>query len=106
MVTEPETVPKAQGEQSPRRQKAQRYIKVYFSSTEELQTWADRATSAGFRRGGLQILNKKPHGWEGETVFNTDGISKYLKDCEEKVATANELAVILRKLLDKPRRGL
>lgn len=101
MENETETVPKEETKQSPKKNKTQRYIKVYFSDTDELQRWADRAADGGFRRGGLQILNKKPHGFASETVYNTDGISKYLKDCEEKVATANELSLVLRRLLNK-----
>lgn len=101
MPEAPETVPTAILKQSRKKNKTQRYIKVYFRDTEELQLWADRAASAGFRRGGLQICCKKPHGFDFELVYNTDGISKYLKDCEEKVATANELSVVLRRLLNK-----
>jgi len=105
MLEASETVPKEACEQSPdipkQRSKNQRYIKVYYSSTTELQLWADRAASAGFRRGGLPVLCKKPHGWAGDMVQNTDGISKYLKDCEEKVATANELSLVLKRLLNK-----
>jgi hypothetical protein len=101
MQEAPETVPSAEKKQSPKAKKSQRYIKVYFRDTVELQTWADRSAAAGFRRGGLPIFTKKAHGFAGETVHNTDGISRYLKDCEEKVATANELSRVLRNLLKK-----
>ena len=96
-----ETVPSLEEKQSPKVRKPQRYIKVYFSDTDELQEWADRASRAGFRRGGLPILIKKAHGFAGETVYNTDGISRWFKDCAEKVAAAEELSRVLKMLVNK-----
>lgn len=75
-------------------------VKVYLSY-DDFEKYASRATAAGFRRGGLPLFIKKPHGFENERLANTDGISKYLKDCAEKVAAAEELARVLKVLVNK-----
>ena len=95
----PKTDPSSKQLQPPKRKRTQRYIKVYFGSAEELQGWADRAAHRGFRRGGLPIFISKPHGFPGETQHNTDGISKYFKDSEKRVAIADDLIRIVKTML-------
>jgi hypothetical protein len=73
-------------------------VGVYFSSIEEAQEYADGAVKAGFRRGGLPIFKKLPHGWGNEVLMNADGIARYLKDCHKKRSSMEKLQEGLKGL--------
>lgn len=73
-------------------------VGVYFSSTDEAQEYADAAVKAGFRRGGLPITRKLPHGWGPEVLMNGDGIARYLKDCHKKRAGVDKMQEALKVL--------
>jgi hypothetical protein len=53
-------------------------VRVYFNQAE-LTAIAKDAEGAGKRRVGLLLQTQKPHGLDGETQANTDGISRFLK---------------------------
>lgn len=55
-------------------------VKVYFNPAR-FKDLADDATAAGFRRGGLRLFVQKPHGFSNEVNANTDGMSRFLKEC-------------------------
>jgi hypothetical protein len=55
-------------------------VSVYFNLAE-LESIASDAANAGFRRQGLPVLVKRPHGFIDEVNVNSDGISRFLKSC-------------------------
>ena len=55
-------------------------VAVYLNK-EELTSMAQAAEKRHLRRVGLPTETLKPHGFEGEKVANTDGISLLLKFC-------------------------
>lgn len=57
-------------------------VKVYLNDKSFAEI-AEQAEKAGKRRGGLALFTQKPHGFAGEVVSNTDGISRFLKYCAE-----------------------
>lgn len=76
-------------------------VKVYFN-LKSFQAVAQDAEKAGKRRGGLLLFTQRSHGLAGETVSNTDGISKFLKYCweywrENEHVRVQQVAEILRK---------
>jgi len=73
-------------------------VGVYLSSIEEAQEIAEASVKAGFRRGGLPILIKKPHGFPGEMLLNADGIGPYLWDCHKKRSAMEKLQEGLKGL--------
>jgi len=101
MENDPETVPQKEPKRARTHQKKDFVVKVYLNDARERDAVLKGAVEGGFRRGGLPEWTKKPHGWEGELVANTDGLSSYLKDCAAKVAAANELSRILKQLVNK-----
>lgn len=83
-------------------------IKVWLNE-QTFPVYAEMAEKTGFRRGGLQLYTQKPHGFQNETVANTDGISKYLKFCHKyyvesearRLAEAAEIARIEKEIQEK-----
>ncbi len=55
-------------------------IKVYLSQAE-FKEMTDQAEKAGKRRRGLILHTQKKNGFAGQTVANTDGLSKFFKYC-------------------------
>lgn len=53
-------------------------VRVYFNQAE-LAAIAKDAEGAEKRRVGLLLQTQKPHGLDGETQANTDGIGPFLK---------------------------
>ena len=53
-------------------------VRVYLNK-EEFSTMAHDAEEVGKRRVGLLLETARPHGMNGETFSNTDGLSKFLK---------------------------
>ena len=53
-------------------------VKVYFDPGEFAEVVRD-AEEAGIRRKGLKLRVQKPHGFAGEGIANTKGVSKFLK---------------------------
>lgn len=55
-------------------------VKVYFNP-KTFSEIADQAEKSGKRKRGLSLYVQKKHGFEGEVIANTKGISKHLKLC-------------------------
>lgn len=55
-------------------------VSVYFNEND-LLSLAKEAEKLGFRRVGIPIKKQLPHGFSGQWVANTDGISRLLKFC-------------------------
>ena len=72
-------------------------VKVYFALHDYLDVIAS-AERAGFRRGGLIPFIQKPHGFNGEKVANTDGISRFLKECWRNQQTTQDLDRLLNEM--------
>ena len=53
-------------------------VKVYLNRPLFAEM-AKLAEKSGKRRAGLLLFTKKPHGLAGETLANTDGLSKFFK---------------------------
>lgn len=78
-------------------------IKVYLSPDEFYQ-FAKDAEQAGFRRGGLPLWIKKPHGFANERLANTDGISKFFKWTARNHGIVQALRAALASLLASGKR--
>lgn len=76
-------------------------VKVYFKVGEFAEITED-AVRAGFRRPGLKLSTAKPHGFKNERVANTDGVSKFLKECWRRNTATQELAAALSYLTNPP----
>lgn len=80
-------------------------VKVYFDH-EDFADVAELATKAGKRKVGLKLEVLKPHGFAGETIANTKGISRfvhylivYYKDTEsERTARLAQIQAKEREL--------
>ena len=75
------------GSSPPKKRKTRLRARFYFKNEAEAQLFADVAASTinprtgkAFRRGGLPIFTKRPHGWAGEVDINAAGIGPMLKD--------------------------
>jgi hypothetical protein len=55
-------------------------IKVYLNQAE-FKEMAEHAEKTGKRRRGLILHTQKKNGFAGQTVANTDGLSKFFKHC-------------------------
>ena len=102
MVNPPEIDPQKEPKETPilnsKGKKKKLRVGVYCSNIEELQELADSAVKAGFRRGGLPILIKKPHGFPGELLINADGLGPYLWDCHVKREGVEKVQEGLKRL--------
>ena len=91
--------------------KEQIRVRVYFNE-RTLQAIAQDAEKAGKRRVGLPLFIMKEHGFAGERLANTDGISKFLKHCwkywkeneASRLADMAELAQRKKVLEDEMKR--
>lgn len=100
MESDPKTAPQNEGEDSPpRKEKTSLKARIYLKDEAEAQELADAAattinpkTGKPFRRGGLPIFKKKPHGWAGEVDINARGIGAYLKHLHYKAHAINAAA--------------
>ena len=100
MENEPKIAPQKEDTDSPpKKEKTSLKARVYFQNEIEAQEIADAAattinpkTGKPFRRGGLPLFKKKPHGWAGEVDINAKGIGPYLKHLHYKAQAINAAA--------------
>lgn len=92
--------PPSNGVMEPPKRKRKRYkTRVYFSTTEEAQRFADMAVKHGFRRGGLPIMKKRKHGFIGDSDINSDGIGPFMKWAAEQIDAIDKLKEGLKELV-------
>jgi hypothetical protein len=100
MESEEKTAPpNEEGDSPPGKEKTSLRARIYLKDEAEAQELADAAattinpkTGKPFRRGGLSIWRKKPHGWAGEVDINAKGIGPYLKHLHYKAHAINAAA--------------
>jgi|SRR5208283_1867383 len=76
-------------------------VKVYLNQAEFAEM-AGQAEKVGKRRRGLILHTQKKNGFSGQTVANTDGLSRFLKYCaaywkEHESERMSRAAEILRQ---------
>lgn len=55
-------------------------VRVNVTFTEQEATeMAEEATKAGCRSKSAKLINQKPHGFANEVIYNTKGISKFIR---------------------------
>jgi hypothetical protein len=99
MPNTPETVPPKEPKQSPAVAHGDFIVKVYLNDAREREEIIKMAEDLGFRRRGLPEYTRKAHGFEGEHIANTDGISTFLKHAAKSYVHVQELRKSLGFLL-------
>ena len=86
-------------------------VKVYLNQAE-FSEMAGQAEKVGKRRRGLILHTQKKNGFAGQTVANTDGLSKFLKYCaaywkeheSERMSRATEILRQEKQLQEEKKR--
>jgi len=86
-------------------------VKVYLNQAE-FSEMAEHAEKVGKRRRGLILFTQKKNGFAGQTVANTDGLSRFFKHCvvywkeheSERMSRAAEIMRQEKQLQEEKRR--